>query len=69
MKGFTHKRVTTEKINVKGKLSEDGTQITYIENDIETTVCVTEYFKKFGNMPVDFSLSIKDEEDLSYEAE
>lgn len=69
MKGFTHKRITTEKINIKGVLSDDGTKITYQENDTENTTDVVDYFKTFGGMPVDFSLAIKDEQDLSYEAE
>lgn len=67
MKGFTHKRVTTEKINIKGLLSDDAEKITYYDGDEEYTVDIADYFKRFAGMQVDFTLGTKDEEDLAYE--
>ena len=55
---------------VKGILSEDGTTITYIdENKIEQDITVAECLKVFTGKPIDFSVSIKSEDELLEEDE
>ena len=62
---LTKTRVITDKVTVKGMLSEDGTTITYTdENKIEQDITVAECLKVFAGKPIDFSVSIKSEDDL-----
>lgn len=59
------KRSTTDKLSVKGVLSEDGTFITYTdENDVEQDVKVADLLKVFINQPIEFGVSLKSDEDL-----
>lgn len=59
------KRNITDKLSVKGILSEDGTCITYTdENDIEQDVKVSDLLKVFVNQPIEFGVSLKSDEDL-----
>lgn len=59
------KRSTTDKLSVKGILSEDGTYITYTdENDVEQNVKVSDLLKAFINQPIEFGISLKSDEDL-----
>lgn len=59
------KRSTTDKLSVKGILSEDGTYITYTdENDIEQDVKVSDLLKAFINQTIEFGVSLKSDEDL-----
>ena len=59
------KRSTTDKLSVKGVLSEDGTFITYTdENDAEQDVKVSDLLKAFINQPIEFGVSLKSDEDL-----
>ena len=59
------KRSTTDKLSVKGVLSEDGTYITYTdENDAEQDVKVSDLLKAFINQPIEFGVSLKSDEDL-----
>lgn len=59
------KRSTTNKLSVKGVLSEDGTFITYTdENDVEQDVKVSDLLKAFINQPIEFGVSLKSDEDL-----
>ena len=47
------KRSTTNKLSVKGVLSEDGTFITYTdENDVEQDVKVSDLLKVFINQSI-----------------
>ena len=49
----------------KGVLSEDATFITYTdENDAEQDVKVPDLLKAFINQPIEFSVSLKSDEDL-----
>ena len=64
-KGFSHKRVTTESVTIKGFLSEDGEQITYVEDDQEKVASVKEYLQKFAGDEVEFKIGIKQEDNLS----
>lgn len=59
------KRNITDKLSVKGILSEDGTFISYTdENDIEQDVKISVLLKAFINQPIEFSVSLKSDEDL-----
>ena len=59
------KRTTTDKIQVKGILSEDGTTVTYEDdNKVEQEIKVSDLLNAFVNQPIDLSVSLKSEEDL-----
>lgn len=58
-------KTTTNKLAVKGLLSEDCATITYIdEEDMEQEVPLTHLLNAFKNCEVDISVSLKDEEEL-----
>lgn len=62
---LSFKRNITDKLLVKGVLSEDGTFITYTdENDVEQDVKVSDLLKVFINQPIEFGVSLKSDEDL-----
>ena len=62
---LSFKRTTTDKVTVKGFLSEDGTYITYKdENKIEQDIKVADVLNAFKNQPIDLSVTLKSEEDL-----
>ncbi len=62
---LSFKRNITNKLSVKGVLSEDGTYITYTdENDSEQDVKVVDLLKAFINQPIEFGVSLKSDEDL-----
>lgn len=62
---LSFKRNITDKLSVKGVLSEDGTFITYTdENDIEQDIKVSDLLKAFINQPIEFGVSLKSDEDL-----
>ena len=59
------KRSITDKLSVKGVLSEDGATITYTdENDIEQDVKVSDLLNVFKNQPIEFGVQLKSAEDL-----
>ena len=61
-------RTITDKVSVKGILSEDGTTITYTdENKIEQEITVADCLNIFKGKPIDFSVSIKSEDDIPNE--
>lgn len=62
---LTFKRNITDKLSVKGVLSEDGTYITYTdENDVEQDVKVSDLLNAFVSQPIEFGVSLKSDEDL-----
>lgn len=62
---LSFKRITTDKVTVKGLLSEDGTYITYKdENKIEQDIKIADVLNAFKNQPIDLSVTLKSEEDL-----
>ena len=62
---LSFKRNITDKLSVKGILSEDGTFITYTdENDIEQDVKISDLLNAFKNQPIEFAVSLKSDEDL-----
>ena len=59
------KRSVTDKLSVKGILSEDGTFITYTDkNDVDQNVKVSDLLNVFKNQPLEFSVQLKSDEDL-----
>lgn len=62
-------RTITDKVSVKGILSEDGTVITYMNDKVEEDITVTECLKAFLGKPIDFSISVKSEDELPDEDE
>ena len=60
------KRNITDQLSVKGILSEDGTFITYKdENDIEQEAKISDLLNAFKNQEINFSVSLKSDEDLN----
>ena len=60
------KRNITDQLSVKGILSEDGTFVTYKdENDIEQEVKISDLLNAFKNQEINFSVSLKSDEDLN----
>lgn len=58
-------RTITDKIAVKGILSDDGTKITYVdENKDEQDITIAECLSVFKGKAIDFSITEKSEEDL-----
>ena len=61
-------RTITDRVSVKVMLSEDGTTITYTdENKIEQEITVADCLNIFKGKPIDFSVSIKSEDDIPNE--
>lgn len=59
------KRSITDKLSVKGILSEDGTTITYTdENDFEQDIKVSDLLNVFKNQPIEFGVQLKSDEEL-----
>lgn len=62
---MSFKRSVTDKLSVKGLLSEDGSFITYTdENDVDQDVKVSDLLQAFINQPIEFNISLKSDEDL-----
>lgn len=60
------KRNITDQLSVKGILSEDGTFVTYKdENDIEQEVKISDLLNAFKNQEISFGVSLKSDEDLN----
>ena len=60
------KRNITDQLSVKGILSEDGTFVTYKdENDIEQEAKLSDLLNAFKNQEINFSVSLKSDEDLN----
>ena len=67
---YKYKRSTTNKFSIKGELSDDGKEISYVDGDKEEKVIsVDKCFSKFRGMPIEFSITLKTDEDLSEEYE
>ena len=60
-------RTITDKVSVKGVLSDDGTAITYMNDKVEEEITIAEC--SFLGKPVDFSISVKSEDELPEEDE
>ena len=65
MKNYSYNRKISDKLTVKGKLSSDGTEITYIDDDKEEqVVTVQECMEHFADMNIMFSITLNRDEDL-----
>lgn len=62
-------RTITDKVSVKGILSDNGTVITYMNDKAEEEITVSECLKAFLGKPVDFSITVKSEDELPEEDE
>lgn len=63
-------RTITDKVTVKGVLSDDGTTIAYTdENKVEQEITVADCLKMFVGNPIDFSVSVKSEDELPMDEE
>lgn len=63
-------RTITDKVSVKGQLSEDGSKITYLDEDkLEQEITIAECLNIFKGKPIDFSVSVKSEDELTDEEE
>lgn len=61
-------RSTVDKIAVKGVLSEDGTTITYVdENNEEQEVSVSDCLYGFRDKTISFTVQVKTDEELKLE--
>lgn len=59
------KRNITDKLSVKGVLSEDGTTITYTDkNNTDQDVKVSDLLNVFKNQPIEFNVQLKSDEEL-----
>lgn len=59
------KRTTTNKIQVKGMLSEDSTFVTYEDdNKVEQEIKIADLLNVFKNQPIDLTVSLKSEENM-----
>lgn len=62
---LSFKRNIVDKLSVKGILSEDGTFITYMdENDVEQDVKIADLLNAFKNQSIEFGVSLKSDEEL-----
>ena len=62
---LTFVRNTVNKLSVKGILSEDGTYITYTdENDCEQDIYISDLLNAFKNQEIEFAVQLKNSEDL-----
>lgn len=62
---LTFKRNIVDKLSVNGILSEDGTFITYTdENDVEQEVKISDLLNAFKNQLIEFGVALKSDEDL-----
>ena len=69
MANFTYKRTLTDKVTIKGMLSEDGKSVTVTEKDYEKEVTVQDYIDKFKGDYIEITLQTKSENDLTEDDE
>lgn len=61
-------RSTTDKVSVKGTLSEDGTIITYLDEDKnEQEISVADCLRAFKGKTISFTVQVKKDEELEVE--
>lgn len=67
---YKYNKSIVEKFAIKGELSEDGRIISYIDADKESKqISLDKCFSKFRGFPIELSIALKTEEDLSGEFE
>lgn len=69
-KNLTYTRKTVESVNIKGILNNEGTEITYIDEDkVEQIISVSDLLGKFCAQAINFSVKVQSEEDLTEDLE
>lgn len=59
------KRNITDKLSVKGTLSEDGTYIAYTdENDVVNDITISDLLNAFKNQDIELNVQLKQTDDL-----
>ena len=67
---LSFKRSTTDKLTIKGVLTENGAAITYTdEDDEERTIPVASLLNAFRGQAIAMNVSLKTDEDLDLSAE
>lgn len=70
MANLKYNKATTEKLAIKGFLSDDGNTIVYENADKDTvTITVDKCFKMFAGQEIMLTLQLKTDEDLTKEFE
>lgn len=71
MSDFKYTRTETDTLKIKGLLSDDGTQITYVRgkkgNAEEITIDIADYLQRYAGQLITFGITTKDELDLQDE--
>ena len=66
MANYKYNRVQYDTFNVTGELSNDGSTITYTnDNEQQATITLTQCFNKFKGNPITLTILTKSEVDLS----
>lgn len=67
---YKYNQVTTKKFAIKGKLSDDGKTIFYVDGDKEERIiAVNKCFDKFNGQMIELTIAVKEDEDLTEEFE
>ena len=61
---LSFKRNITDKLSIKGLLSDGGNIIYYDENDMEQTVSIADLMNAFVNTEIEMTVQQKSDEDL-----
>lgn len=61
---LSFKRNITDKLSIKGLLSDDGNIVYYDENDMEQTISVADLLNAFVNTEIEMTVQQKSDEDL-----
>ena len=70
MANYKYNQITTTKFSIKGTLTNDGKGIKYINDDKdEKYITIDKCFSEFCGLPIELSISLKTEQDLSDEIE
>ena len=70
MQNYKYNKVTTEKFNIKGLVSDDCKTINYVNgDDEEMSISIEKCFEKFAGKEIVLAITLKSDEDLSEEFE
>ena len=67
MKNLSYKKTLTEKIQIKGVLSDDGTVVMVSDKDGDFEVVLQDFINRFAGEYVEFAFATKMDEDLTDE--
>lgn len=67
---YKFNKTKTTKFTIKGNLSSDGRLIDYVDGDkTERTITIEKVFSKFHGQPIELSIAVKTDDDLTGEFE